>query len=202
MMIAVVHFTLKRGSFTSRQHLHDAMASIFQNEESVKHLGRAEGIQRYIADIVNGSVYTCVPNPASQAAFLWLTDREFEIVIETFFQGHLLRYTENVVRTVVHRFEQLDLPTEFYISTFSVDNQSYICGESHFLVARMWDGLKDNIAALVVSMIVVIIAKLWLVQYYQEAIAIVIGLSFLSVWELLYIWWTVHRQLISWKVNE
>jgi hypothetical protein len=87
-MIAVIHVILSQGLFISGNHLREFAAMIYEYEEPLEQPRRAEGLQRYIADMRAASVYTCRVHPAAQASFLWLTTREFEVVVETFHQGH------------------------------------------------------------------------------------------------------------------
>jgi uncharacterized membrane protein len=67
--------------------------------------------------------------------------------------------------------------------------------------SRLWEGLKDNLAGLFVGIIVAIIAKFWLRDYYQEAIAVFIGLSLFSLWEFFSIWRAVRKQPIYWSIR-
>jgi hypothetical protein len=201
-MVAFIHVTLLKGTFTSKQHLRDVMATIFQNEAPSDRLPHVQGVQRYIADILIHSIYSCIPRLASQAWFLWLTERKFLVVVQTFYQGNLLQSAEGFIRALLPRLKQLDFVTEFHISLQSPwDAQTYISGEPNLMSSRLWEGLKDNLAGLFVGIIVAIIAKFWLRDYYQEAIAVFIGLSLFSLWEFFSIWRAVRKQPIYWSIR-
>lgn len=201
-MIAVIHVALTRGLIMSREQLRDVITAIFQHEVPPTHRQRAEGKQRYIADILGAQVYTCIPLPNSEASFLWLTEREFEIVIETFHQGHLLRSVKSILRTLDPRLKQFDFKAEYYISTLTGDAQTYISGQASSLASRIIDGLKDNFVGLIVAIFLLILAAIWLDQYYQEAVAVVISFALFSIGETLYICLKARTKKIQWTVHE
>jgi hypothetical protein len=201
-MVAFIHVKLLQGMFTSKKHLHDVMAMIYQNEAPLNRLPRTEGAQRYIADILQHSVYSCIPSLASQAWFLWLTEQEFLIVIQTFYQGNLLQSTGGIIHALLPRLKQLGLLVGFHISFQSPwDAQTYISGELNSLSLRLWDNLKDNFAGLIIAIVVAIIAKVWLNDYYHEALAVFIGLLLFSTWELFSVWVEVRKQPILWSIR-
>lgn len=201
-MIAVINLRLIKGMFMGPQHLRDLAAAIFQNEVLPERLSRSPGIQLYTEEMVKSSIYTCAPAPASQASFLWLTEWELEIVIQTFYQGHLIRYAKKITETFLRRLEQINFIAEYNISLRAQDAQTYITGEPVRMGPLFWEGLKDNLTGIAISLIMVVIAKVWLPNYFQEALAIVIYLFFFTLWETLYIWWKGRKRTITWRIHE
>lgn len=200
-MIAIIRFDLNRGVI-SKDYLHDLAKSIYQHALEPGQLARAQAIQEYIANMYDDSVYTCAPRPGSQASFLWLTDRQFEVVIQTSYQGHLLRTSESVVRELHRRLGQLDMNAEFSIDLRVIDDaQTYIRGKSNRLLERLWDELKGNLIACFVGVIIIIIAKLWLTDYYEEAIASVVSLVLFSLWEMYTVWNENREQPVDWRID-
>lgn len=201
-MVVFIHVTLLRGTFQQKKQLRDLVATIFQNDVSIKRQSRADGVQKYIADILRDSIYSCIPRPASQAWFLWLTELEFLIVVETFYQGNLLLTSEGILKALIHRFKKLKFNLEYHISLQSPrDAQTYVTGLPNSLIARLKESLKDNIAWLLIAFIIVVIADRWWPEYYHEALAGLIGLSLFSLWEFISVWIDVHKHPIHWSIR-
>lgn len=196
MAIATINVHLTRGEFISSNHLREFVDSIYQHEVQLPQ----RLTQPYMANIYGASVYVCVPRSASLAYFLWSNSREFEVVIETSFQGNLLSSSESVARGIHHRLRQLNMNAEFRISLQASDAQTYIHGEPNRLLERLWDELKHNLIACFIGVIIIIVAKLWLTDYYQEAIASVIGLITFSLWKMCTVFNETRKQPIYWRI--
>lgn len=188
-MIAIIRVTLNRGEFASGKDLHNVVASLFHHRVSLRQERRARGVQGYVADMGSASVYTCVPRPGSQALFLWVNAREFEIIIETFHHGHLFRSSETVVSALRRRLRELNMKAGMDVSLDAPgDAQTYLKGKPSALLSCLWDEIKDNIVALIIGVILVIIVSKWLTQYYDECIGGIISLILFSIWKVYLVW--------------
>lgn len=203
-MIAIIHVTLTRGEFSSRGQLKEMAASIYPPVEDPSLQNNiAPGLQSYVSSLASESVYSCVPRPASQALYLWLNAREFEVVIETFHHGHLLRSAESTVRSIDRRLNQLDKTAEVNITLQSPgDAQTYITGNHLSIWGHLWDRLKGNVVALIIGIIIAIIAKIWLTDYFDDAIAGIISLLLFSLWEGYVILNKAQKNSLDWRIHE
>lgn len=202
-MIAIIRITLTRGEFASGNHLRNVVSSIFHHEVPHGKQRRARGMQSYISDMAVASVFSCIPRPGSQALFLWVNAREFEIIIETFHHGHLFRSSETVVSVLRHRLKELDMKAGMEVSLDAPgDAQTYLKGKPSTLLPCLWDELKDNIVALIIGVIVVIIANKWLPQYYEECIGAIISLILFSIWKVYLVWDETRKHPVYWRLYD
>ncbi len=202
-MIAIIRVTLTRGEFASGNHLRNVVASIFQHEVPHGKQRRARGVQSYTADMAAASVFSCIPRPGSQALFLWVNAREFEIIIETFHHGHLFRSSETVVSALRRCLKELDMKAAMDVSLNAPgDAQTYLKGKPSALLLCLWDELKDNVAALIIGAILVIIVSKWLLQYYEECIGGIIYLILFSIWKVYRVWDETREHSVYWRLYD
>ncbi len=202
-MIAIICVILTRGEFATGNHLRNVVAGIFHHEVPHGKQRRARGVQSYTADMTTASVYSCIPRPGSQALFLWVNAKEFEIIIETFHHGHLFRSSETVVNALRRLLKELDLKAGMEVSLDAPgDAQTYLKGKPSAFLSCTWDELKDNIVALIIGVILVIIAGKWLPQYYEECIGAIISLILFSIWKVYLVWDETRKHPVYWRLYD
>lgn len=202
-MIAIINVRLTRGDLSNPSHLRDLADLIYRRQVPLPPNTSLQGLQTRVAGMVHAAVYTCVPQPGSQAAFMYLTAREFEIVIETSHQGHLIRSSESVSRELRHRLAQRDMLAEITISLLEPnDNQTYIYGSSISIYERLRAELKDNFVAIAIATVLVFISGIWLDQYLQESIAVLVGLFLFTLWEVYTVIAAARNRSINWRIHE
>lgn len=185
MLVTSIHVRLTKGKFASQNQLHGLIKKAFPREISPRtKRRRAAGIRQYIADMSSVCIFTCIPCPGTLASFLWLNDRMCEIVIETFPNGNLLESAGLVVGTVCEKLKVYNLKARFNITVHSLDDsQIYMLGNQNTMGARFRNEFKDNLVGLFIAGLLVIIAKLWLTDFYDDARAALITLLCFSLWE-------------------
>lgn len=200
-MIAVIQVKMTQGVSLTRETLRRFAQDIYPVEVSLAQDGRGEGIRRYLGQVLDRSVYTCDPGSAAQASFLLNSPRSFEIVIETFYQGNLLNASEDIIYALMPYLRQQSIKAEIMIFCKANDAQNYVIGRVNTFFQYMRDEMKDGLMNLLIGVCLIILAHLWLKQYFQEAIAICVGLT-LSVFLKMLSFFVVHqKQPIRWSVK-
>jgi hypothetical protein len=199
-VIAVIRVSVERGEIVDANHLRNLAEDVFRHVPPAQ---RGQGATRYIGEMADAVAYSCIPRPGSEAYFLWLEPREFEVVIETFHQGDLLRSSESVVHALKRRLKQVDMAGEFEVRLQAVgDDRVYISGKPNSLIWCLWDGLKDHFVFVGIGAILLIVAKVWLNDYLQEAIATLITLVLVMFWQGFRIWLESRNRSINWRIYE
>ncbi len=202
-MISVISVTLTRGELSRSSHLHDLADLIYSQQVPLQPNNSSQGLQTRVSSMVHASVYTCVPQPGSQAAFMYLNARQFEIIIETSNQGHLIRSSESVVRELRHQLSHKGMKADIDVSFLEPnDNQTYINGTPTSLPERLWSELKFKIVAVVIYFIMIGISSIWLVQFFQEAVAVLIGFLLFTLWDIIVIIARGRKQSVEWRIHE
>lgn len=201
-MISIIHVTLTRGEFTTPDHLRSWIQDVYSFESPLHLQDRAARGRDYCAELASPSVFACTPLPCSHAFFLYLNDREFEVVIETFYQGNLLRSSESVVQALNRRLAQGEMEAKTDLSLqYPEDAQTYMSGVPGQLVSRVWRRLRSSVGALLASALLILIAGLWLPTYVPEAIAVLIGATFITVWQLFGILSQTRGEVVDWRIH-
>jgi hypothetical protein len=202
-MIAIISVKISRGDLSNRDHLHDLANSIYRQQISPPSYSSLRGLHDRLATMLNASAYICIPHPGSFAAFMYLNAREFEIVIETSNQGHLIRSSESVMRELRRHLKQKGMEADIEVSLSEPnDNQIYINGAPTSLLESLLSALKYKVAAVVIYLIIIYIAKGWLDQYFQEAIATLIGFLLFTLWDVITIISGGNKKVINWRIHE
>lgn len=203
-MISIIRVTLTKGQFTNRSHLRGWARSMYPGQSvPVQQQHRAVRAMSYCSQLQSPSAYVCTPRPASQAFFLPINDREFEVVIETFHQGHLLLCSESVVQVLQRRLAQSDMKARMEVSVqYPHDGQVYIRGEPSSIWSRLWKRQKENLALLFAAVVVAIIASFWLTAYLEEAVAVTIGLVLCILLQTFLLCAEEKGKAIRWRTHE
>jgi hypothetical protein len=200
-MIGIIRVVLTKGELNGEEQLRGIAASLYPNELQLDQSQATQGIQRYITDLT--STYTCIPRNASRASFLWLDAQEFEIVVETFYQGNLIYSVEGIVRRLSQRLKQLGVNADITVRLqASGDARTYIVGDTSSISAYLWGKLRDNLVAISVAVLIIIIAKIWFQDFYHEAIVGLISLVLLSLWQAYRAWKMAQNREVHWRIHE
>lgn len=197
-MISIVRLTIKQGEFTNKTQLCDLAKGLFENQY-LPAVADQSLLDIYIKQ--TNPIYTCVPRTASKASFLWGDAQEFEVVIETFPGGDLLRVTEGVVNRLNTRLLQIGYKLEFEILIqSSQDGNSYITGERMSISRHILNEIQSSLIFLVIGICIMIIAFIFLNSYFEESIAACISLTLLIAWQTYKAWSEARTRLINWKL--
>ncbi|WP_129633729.1 hypothetical protein [Candidatus Oscillochloris fontis] len=201
-MISSISVNLTRNSTLSKDKLEELAKEIYTTVEAPNRDVFSQGTDRYLEDISKFSVYTCIPYPVTQAIFLWHDRQAFEVIVRTFQQGNLLKSTEKITKNISMKLKEYNINYDLSVEITSTnDSQQYITGRTNFLKERLWEELKDNLAALIIGIIMAVIAKYFLDQYFQESIAGIISLVMFTIWEAFVIWNNAKASLIQWSIK-
>jgi hypothetical protein len=199
-MIGFIAVTLRRGQLVNREQLRGMVANLFPEAAPKEFEHRTSSVQRYIDDLP--SVYTCIPRNASRASFLWQDTQAFEVVVEATIEGNLIATIEAIVRQLIGKLKQVGVDAEIRIVLKgSADWRVYLEGEPISKAAHIWRRLKPNIVAIGIAVIVAIIAKIWLKDYYPESIASIIALSLFALYTLYSVLGETVQGGVHWTVN-
>ena len=113
-MIGIIKVLLTKGSLSANQ-LHALASGTGLQEEDPSQVQRAQEVQKYIAPIIKRAVYICVPHAGAQASFIHMNKMEFEVVIQTFKYGNLLRAAESIDRALRRRLKLHKLKADIHI---------------------------------------------------------------------------------------
>lgn len=200
-MIGVIQVVLKRGELVGSAHLRELASNMYAEELAEIHRRNAPGLMRYLDNLE--STYTCAPRNAAKAMFIWNDTREFEIVVETSVQGNLLRCIEGITRTLKRDLERVDMQAKMKIDLRGIgDAQTYIIGERKSPREYIWNKLSDNIVALLLSVIAIIIARIWFPDYLGEAIISMITLILFTAWQAYKAKQVTADKEIYWRLHD
>lgn len=200
-MIAIIRVTLTHGELNGQDQLQGIAANLYPNEALPEQYRHAYGIQRYIVDLP--SVYICIPRNASRASFVWGDAQEFEIVVETVYQGNLMHSAEGIVRRLTQRLDQLGMKTKIVVYLQSTgDAREYMVGETGTVLGYLWDKMRDNVIAILVALLGVIMAKVWFQDFYQEAVVSLVTLILLSLWQAYRAWQMGRNRSVYWRIHD
>lgn len=199
-MISIILVTITKGEITTKDHLLGLVENVFQNRLAQP---RAQSANSYINEMARAIAYSCSPRPASEAYFLWISPQEFEIVIETFYQGNLIYSTETIIKALKRRLKQADITCKYEIRLQEIaDGRTYISGKPISQFIFLWEGIKEHIVSVFIAIILTIVAKIWLTNYFEEALAGVIGLLLFAAWKFLAILFDIRNKSIDWRIDD
>lgn len=202
-MLSFTHVMLTQGEFKTQDHLRDFAKHIVPIEAPPIREMHAPSTEGYVANLFKFSTYTGDLGPGAQVLFLWINAQNFDVVLVTFPGGNLLRCSETIERALSRRLKQLDMNAEVDIDLLAPrDFQVYVNGKQNLIRQRLWDGLRNNVAAFLVGVIIAIISKIWLTQFFEEAIASLISLLLFTTWEAYIIWDQARTRNIHWRIND
>lgn len=161
------------------------------------------GIKSYTKEMAELSVHTGVPNPGARAMFIWNNQHTFEVVLETFHNGNLLKSSEIVVLALQRYLRSAKEDFQIHLELRApLDAQTYLRGQPNSPWSRLWEELQGDIRLLLIAIVLVVIAKLWLDQYFQESIAVAIGVLLSTVSKAPPIYTSARKRGLHWRINE
>jgi hypothetical protein len=200
-MIGFITVTISKGELVNREQLRGLAHGLYPAEAARDAQHHSSNVQRYIDDLP--SVYTCIPRNASRATFLWQDVQTFEVVVEAQFEGRLITTVEGLMRRLADRLPQVGITADIRVALKdATDWRTYLDGEMVTKTAHLWRVLKPNVVAIGIAFIVAVVARFWLMQYYEEAIASIITLGLFTVYNIFAARNELTHRFVRWTVNE
>lgn len=202
MFIVSIHVRLTQGKFLSSSQLRKFVENIFGRGDTRTQHHRGSGVFRHNAGMRNGLLF--VPCPATQAVFMWMNEREFEIIIATSFGADLFKSTESVFVALSRKFKENDMRAQMNVEAKSLkDGHTYVYGQPNTLWTRLKGEMKDNLVSICIAMIMTIVSSITLKQFHEEAWAALITIALFSAWEVYdKVLRANHQQPILWRPRD
>lgn len=200
-MIAVIQVKMNQGVSLDKELLRKFAGDIYPIEVPLPQDSKVENLRQYVNQLHDRSAYICDPDVATKASFLLINSMTFEIVIETFYQGHLIKAAEGILHVLKPYLKRQNIVAEIIVFCKAGDAQIYITGRLNSFFGYLRDEMKEIFFNLVAAIVLLIVAKAWLDQYFQEAIAVCIGLSLSVFIKILSFFMTRFKKNIHWSVK-
>jgi hypothetical protein len=200
-MIGFITVTISKGEVINGEQLRGLAQGLYPTEAASDGQHHSSDVQRYINDLP--SVYTCIPRNASRATFLWQGAQSFEVVVEAQIEGRLIATVEGIVRSLRGRLPKAGITAEIRVELKdATDWRTYLDGEPATKTSHFWRVLQPNAVAISIAVIIAVIARFWLTQYYEEAIASIIALGLFTIYTLFAARNDLKHGPVHWTVNE
>jgi hypothetical protein len=197
-MYASIQVTISRGHLANPQHLVSIARAVSKNVVMPRTSG---GPLSYVEQMVPDCTYACAPLRGSLAVFDYEGFQHFSVVIETVTSGNLIRISENVVDKVLSHLARDNMEADIEVLVWSpLDQQAYIVGNPQSVWMVVGERLTEFGVFLVFGVIMAIVARIWLEQYFQESLAGLLYLTLVTGWKMFQGWNEVRRRPIRWRV--